>query len=425
MIAAPLLALSLAVSAAPPPPVLTLDQAFEEARHNNLDLRVAQSRLEQSLLQSRRAWAGYLPTVLVGGSYTRNSAEAVFTLPGGPTINIQPYNQLGAQAEVRQNILAPTLWATIHLAGLGQEVATLTTQNARREVLFGVAQAYFSAASLQEAIRATKFLLDVNTAREKDTQTRYDAGTTTRVALLRAQLDRSRAEQDLIRARNAYDSSRLALATLLQRDSADFSLQLPPVPDVPPEDPDLTRKAQDQRPDVAAARRTLELETVRKQGAWLAYAPTVGFSGVYRQSNAAGFTGQTGSWALTLNGSWTLWDGGLREVALREDSARIVEAAALQRQAETRVTQEVATARLDYNNALANLSKAKEALELARETQRLTDLSFKEGAGTYLEVADANASLTSAEVSAISERLQTSLAALRLQRAAGLFATND
>lgn len=423
MISAALLALSLNAA---PLPVLTLDQAFNEARHNNLDLKVAQARLEQSLLQSRRAWAGYLPTVLVGASYTRNSAEAVFTLPpNGPTLNIQPFNQLGAQAELRQNILAPTLWATIRLAGLGQEVATLTTQNARREILFGVAQAYFSAASLQEAIRATQFLFDVNTAREKDTQARYDAGTTTRVALLRSQLDRSRAEQDLIRARNAYDSSRVALATLLQRDSADFTLQLPPVPDVPPADPELTRHAQDQRPDVLAARKNLELEAVRKQGAWLAYAPTVAFSGVYRESNAAGFTGQTGSWALTLNGSWVLWDGGLREVSLREDSARLVEAAALQRQAETRVTQEVVTARLDYDNARANLSKAQEALSLAQETQRLTDLSFKEGASTYLEVTDANASLTSAEVNAISERLQTSLAALRLQRAAGLFATQD
>ncbi|MFY0577663.1 TolC family protein [Cystobacter fuscus] len=89
------------------------------------------------------------------------------------------------------------------------------------------------------------------------------------------------------------------------------------------------------------------------------------------------------------------------------------------------MTQEVATARLDYDNARSNLSKAEEALALARETQRLTEISFKAGVATYLEVADANSALTNAEVSAISERLQTSLAALRLQRAAGLFAVEE
>ncbi len=413
-------------AASAPPPVLTLNDALQEARQNNLDLKVARARLDQALLQSRRAWAGYLPTVLVGASYTRNNAEAVLTLPGGGgTVTIQPFNQLGAQAEVRQALIAPSLWPAIRNAGIAEDVSSLSTEFTRREVLFGVAQAYFNAASLQEAIRATEFLLQTNQAREKDTQARFDAGTVTRVALLRAQLDRTRAEQDLVRARNSYDSARLALATILQRESADFSLQLPEVPEVPEVDKELARKAQDQRPDVLASRRNLDLAMGRRQGVWFSYLPSVNFSGVYRITNAAGFTGRNDVWTLTLNGAWTIWDGGLREVSLREESARVAEASALQKQSETRVTQEVATSRLDYNNARSNLSKAEEALSLARETQRLTEISFKAGVGTYLEVADANSALTNAEVSAINERLQTSLAALRLQRASGLFAAEQ
>jgi outer membrane protein TolC len=66
-----LLVVTLAVSAATP--VLTLDEALEAARQNNLDLKVARARLEQTRLLSNRAWAAYLPTVTVSGSYTRNS----------------------------------------------------------------------------------------------------------------------------------------------------------------------------------------------------------------------------------------------------------------------------------------------------------------------------------------------------------------
>ncbi|HEX8433470.1 TolC family protein [Archangium sp.] len=411
-------ALTLTVSAATP--VLTLDEALQAARQENLDLKVARARLEQSALLSRRAWAGYLPTVSVGGSYTRNSNEAVVALPGGPEIVIQPFNQFSAQAEVRQAIIAPSLWPAIRSAGIAEDVAELNTENARREILFAVAQSYYGAASYQEAIRAAQFLLEVNTAREADTQKRFDAGTVTRVALLRAQLDRARAEQDLLRARNAYASARLALATLIQRD-ADFTLELPPVPQVPAANEDLTKQALEQRPDVAVARRNLDLAVSRRQGVWFSYAPSVGFSGVYRLSNAAGFTGRNDVWALTLSAQWMLWDGGLREINLREESARVAEASALRKQSEARVTEEVARARLEYENAQANLSKAQEALGLARETQRLTEISFKAGVATYLEVADANAALTNAEVGAISERLQASLSALRLLRAAGVF----
>ena len=418
-----LLALTLTVSAATP--VLTLDEALAAARQNNLDLKVARARLEQSRLLSNRAWAGYLPTVSVGGSYTRNSNEAVIRLPGAPDeIVIQPYDQFAAQAEVRQAIIAPALIPAIRNAGIAEDVAELNTDNARREILFAVAQAYFGAASYQEAIRASQFLLEVNKARESDTQKRFDAGTVTKVALLRAQLDRARAEQDLVRARNAFASSRLALATLIQRDS-DFTLELPPVPQVPSENEDLVKQALEQRPDVAAARRNLDLALGRRQGVWFSYAPSVGFSGVYRLSNAAGFAGRNDVWALTLSAQWMLWDGGLREINLREESARVAEATALQKQAEARAVEEVSRARLEYENARANLSKAEEALGLARETQRLTEISFKAGVATYLEVADANSALTGAEVGAISERLQTSLAALRLLRSAGAVAAQE
>ena len=420
-----LLAVTLTLSAAAgTPPVLTLDEALQAARQNNLDLKVARARLQQAQLASNRAWAAYLPTVSVGASYTRNREQTVNL--GGQPIAITPPYQFGAQAEVRQAVLAPSLWPAIRNAGIAEDVAELNTENARREILFAVAQAYFGAASLQEAIRATQFLLEVNTAREADTKKRFEAGTVTKVALLRAQLDRTRAEQDLVRSRNAYASAKLALATLIQRD-AEFTVELPPVPSVPAAEEDLAKQALEQRPDVAATRRNLDLARGRRQGAWFAYAPSVGFSGVYRYT----YIDPDGppspfllphNWSLTLSAQWVLWDGGVREINLREESARVAEASAQQKQTEARATEEVARARLEYENAQANLAKAEEALSLARETQRLTEISFKAGVATYLEVADANAALTGTEVGAINERLQTSLAALRLLRSAGLFA---
>jgi outer membrane protein, multidrug efflux system len=411
-----LLALTLTVSAASP--VLTLDEALQAARENNLDIQVARARLQQSQLLSNRAWAAYLPTVSVGASYTWQK-EVVLPF-GGQSVVVQPGSQYGGQAEVRQAILAPSLFPAIRNAGIAEDVAELSTENVRREVLFGVAQAYFAAASYQEAIRASEYLLQVNKARESDTQKRFDAGTVTRVALLRAQLDRARAEQDLVRARNAYSSAKLALSTLIQR-PPEFTLELPPVPQVPSDEVDLVKQALDNRPDVAAARRNQDLAVGRRQAVWFSYAPSVGLSGLYRLNGNPSPFAPADTWSVTLAAQWMLWDGGTREINLREESARVAEATAQRKQAESRATEEVSRSRLDYENARANLAKAEEALGLARETQRLTEISFKAGVATYLEVADANNALTSAEVGAISERLQTSLAALRLLRSAGLF----
>jgi len=421
-----LLALTLAATlAAAPPPVLTLEDALSRARKENLDLKAAQARLQQADVASRRAWSGYLPTITASGAIIRNSDAAI--IPAGALapvpIVIQPLVQKQAQIEVRQALIAPQLWAAIAAAYKSERVAELNVEQARREILFGVAQAYYGAAAQAQAVLVQERLVELNGARAKDTRIRFEAGTLTRVALLRAEQDLSRAEQDLIRAQNAAASARLVLATLLAFDDANFDVAPPPEPQVPVKTDTnvLMERALEQRADVAAARETVELTRINKRGAWLAYLPTLGVNGVYRAVNAAGFIGQAESWAITLGASWTLWDGGLREANLSEASGRIAESTANYRKAQLTAREEVTRAQLDLQSTLANRLKAEETVELARESQRLTDVSFKAGVATYLEVADANTALTGAEIGLVSERLQAAVAALRLLRSVGAF----
>ncbi|MFP2911662.1 TolC family protein, partial [Pyxidicoccus sp. 3LFB2] len=424
-----LLALTLAATttlAAAPPPVLTLEDALSRARKENLDLKAAQARLQQADVASRRAWAGYLPTITANAAIIRNntSVTATFPTPDGPVpVTIQPLIQRQAQLEVRQAIIAPQLWAAIAAAYKSERVAELNVEQARREILFGVAQAYYGAAAQSQAVTVQERLVELNAARAKDTRVRFEAGTVTRVALLRAEQDLSRAEQDLIRAQNAAASARLVLATLLAFDDAEFTVAPPPEPQVPEKTDtnQLLERSLEARADVAAARETVELARLGKRQVWFSYLPTLGVSGAARIVNAAALGAPPESWAITFAASWTLWDGGLREANLSEASARIAESTANYRKAELTAREEVKRAQLDLQSALANRLKAEQTVELARESQRLTDVSFKAGVATYLEVADANTALTGAEIGLVNERLQASVAALRLLRSVGAF----
>ncbi len=440
---------------------LTFQEVLTRMESQNLDLQVARARLAQAQESSARAWAGYLPQITAGASYTRNSDEAVLRLPSGyfirdtgqvsgppaptdptqpptpenppgaPTslilfpsgfeeLPIQRYNQLGAQVQLNQAIIAPALCMAIKAARIGEEVAALNVEAARRELLFASAQLYFGAAGLKQVVAVQERLLAVNVAREKDATVGYEAGAQPKVALLRAQIERARAEQDLLRARNNYLSTLQSLATLMN-EPADFDVIVPEEP-VLPQGIDELEKAVLARPDVEAARRGVELaETGRSATKWK-YAPNLGLSAVYRWANTAGFTGKNTAWFVTVGLQWTLWDGGLREAELREGSARIAEASASARAAENRARDEVRRAMLDLASARANRIKAEEQLRLAREGQRLVDVSFKAGTSTYLEVTDANTALAAAETGFVGETLNASLAALRVLKAAGQFA---
>ena len=219
--------------------VLTLDQALSAAREGNWDLRAAQARLAQAREASRKAWSFYLPQLGASGGYTLNSVEAKFGLPTGyyirdvgqptsppfdPTQEVSPQNppgrptteilfpsgfqeaviqrrhQHGAQAQLSQALIAPPLFAAIHNAYLAEEVAVLTVESARREVLFAVAQLYFGAVGVREAIAVHGRLLEGTAAHEKDAQVRYDAGAVPKVPSSRRRWT-GRAEQDLRRAK--------------------------------------------------------------------------------------------------------------------------------------------------------------------------------------------------------------------------------
>jgi len=432
------------------PPVLTLDEALAEARTRNLDIQQAEARLAQAKQISWKAWSYYLPQISAGGTYTRNETEAAvptayfirdagadqgppasaangaptpyFLLPSSSDLaTIQKRDQLAAQVQVNQAILAPALWPAIANAYAAERVVALNVENARREVLYGVTQVYYGAASLKQAVSVTERQLALTRERERDARVRYQAGTTPKVALLRAEIDRAQSEQDLKRAQNAFLTSKVSLATLLDH-AGEFDVEIPPTPLPPPGAlPELEAAALRDRPDVQAAAKGLDLAEGQRNGIYYQYAPSLGAFGRIQWANISGFTGKETAWALGLGVSWNIFDGGLREANLREASARVVEAEAAKRASDARALEEVRRSRLDLESALANKAKAQERVTLARENQQITAVSYKAGAGTYLETTDAVESLRQAELGLVTDTLGADLAAIRLLKAVGSF----
>jgi len=322
--------------------------------------------------------------------------------------------------QVSQALLVPALWPAIANAYTAEKVATLGTETARRELLFGVAQLYYGAAGLKTAIGVQERLFALAKDREKDADLRFRAGAALKLVLLRSQIDRSRAEQDLKRAQNAYASAKQGLATLLDR-APDFEVEQPASPSLPPDPASLQAQALEQRPDVATARAQEDLARGARLGTWFKYLPSVVGTATYRVSNVQGFTGTYDSWALGVGLGWTLFDGGAREAEARENDAKVAEAAAARHSLENKAKDELTRAFLDLDNARASKVKADEQLKLARESYGLAKVNLQAGAASDLDVQEAQAALTGAETAAVAEALNQDLSALRVLKAAGAF----
>jgi outer membrane protein TolC len=267
-------------------------------------------------------------------------------------------------------------------------------------------------------VQVSERLLEIAQRQEKDARVRFQAGAIAKVGLLRAEIDRARAEQDLRRAGNSYESARIGLASLLDR-PVDFEVADPPEPRLEADAARLEAEALRDRTDVRAARRALDSAHAAHRAQVGKYFPDLAAFGRWQIQNAAGFTGKEHQWAAGVAASWRILDGGLREAELREASARVDEAEASLAGAQSRTRAEVRQALLDLESARANAEKAREQRDLAAENQRLVDVSYRAGAATAVEQADATAQLRNAEIGYTSEALGAQLAALRVRKVAG------
>ncbi len=403
--------------------VLTLREALEAARGQNLEIQQLDARVQAARQLTWKAWSSYLPQVNAGVQLLRNQYEISFEIPTGPTTSattvVQPMNQTQGQVRLNQALVAPQAIVLIQNAYKAERTIDYNIMQARRDILFGVAQLYYGVASLQELTLVQERQVVLTKERERDSRVRFEAGTGTKVALLRAEIDRAQAEEDLKRAQIDFQRARLALATALDRPD-DFDIVLPTSPPQPT-GANLEQQALDLRPDVKAAAENLELAQGERTRIYMQYLPSIGAFGAYNYASTSTFNPNAFSWQVGLGLTWTILDGGLREASIREATAKIAEADALKRQVDLRAVTRVKEAQLDLQGAVANRAKARERTGLAQENARLVDVAYKAGAATYLESTDSIQTLRQAEVGLVAESLNVDLATLKLLNAVGAF----
>jgi len=441
--------------------VLTLEQAIKRTKQDNLDIKISQARLVATEQSFRKALSFYLPNISASGAYVRNSVESVVKMPSGYAIRdikipssdpqaglpgapttyaliptgfneavIQPINYLTGAVQVSQAIILPAAIGGIMTAQKAIAATRLGHEQLKIEMTFVVTQTYYTAASLKQMVLIQNQQLISAKEHEKDAQLRQQAGTLSTLAVLRAQMERSKIEQDLKRAENSLEIAKLALKTLLQLEQ-DFDIELPSQKtltervswflDHPLNSQNATQNTVQniviERLDVRAtllAARAAHLSSVTTI---LKYLPQVFFNAKYNISNAAGFSGRNDYYTLSLALQWNIWDGGLRDAELSEARAKEKEALLLAEQTKKKAQEDIERSVLEVKNTIASLQKAKDTLNLAKESARIAEDSFKAQMSTYLEVGDARQGLVAAQLACMGEQLLYDLAVLKLEKA--------
>jgi outer membrane protein, multidrug efflux system len=407
---------------------LTFEQALRQARKSNRTLTASQARLEQVRTTLSQAWAALFPAVTAQGKYTRNNVEVSFPLTLGSggatkTVTIQPANQLDGVLNFTMPLVAPPAYGTLKAAKASVRAAQADYETSLNDVLYSVAQTFYTAAIADEIVAARQSSIEVARATAQLAETRYSLGAVTKTDVDRALLALVRAEQAEREARFSRDQTYRALATLMQTEG-EFTIRTgtprAPLPDVPSLASALSLRPEFRALELGATSFALQARAF----AWR-WSPTLSAFGNLHLFNYEGFAQRQYTWAVGVELDWVIYDGGIRDAQRRQASAQA---------RETRIRGEILrdTIRDDLANQREQLDTkhhAQDAAErqvaLAQETLGLVRTQYQAGAVAEIDLLRAQDDLTAAKEALAQAHLEVALADLALRRAAGTFPGNQ
>jgi outer membrane protein TolC len=420
--------------AAGPPLVLTLRDALDRAKQNDVQLQTAVSDADTAREDRMQARAALLPSVSATTQYIGNQPNGVN--PNGRFVSMDGVKMYRAWGVLHQDVSANTFTqSSMRKAQAAEAAAQARLEVAQRGLAVTVTRNYYTLvaaqrryATAQEAGQQSARFLEIARQQER-------LGQVARADVVRAEVADRQTQQSYREALLAMDGARLALAVLVfPAFNENFTVidDLRAAPVLPPFT-DARSMAERGNPELRAADEAMKAASHDVQLAKSAFYPSLVIDGGYGiEANEFALHSKIAKepelgvlpnlgYILTVNLNVPIWDWGNLRSKLHQSESRArvaqVTLSHAQRQA-------VANLYAMYNEALAARDASdnlQQVAQLAAESLRLTNLRYQAGESTALEVVDAQNTLVAARNAADDADVRYRVALAELQTLTGAF----
>ncbi len=297
----------------------------------------------------------------------------------------------------------------------------LDVERLTEQLRLEVSNDYYDLQQADEQVRINRAAVTNAEASLRDAQALEQAGVGTRFDVLRSQVQLANANQNLTNALSQQQISRRQLVNRLSLAQVANAIASDPVEiagvwNLPLED-SIIQAFQNR----AELQQQLVQRNISEQNRRIALAsikPRVAVSSNYSISDTFNDDRSFGdNYSLGANVNWNLYDGGAARARARAQSANIAISETNFADTRNQVRFEVEEAYSNLQSNLANIQTASVALEQAREALRLARLRFQAGVGTQTDVISAENDLTQAEGNRVTAILDYNRALASLTRA--------
>jgi NodT family efflux transporter outer membrane factor (OMF) lipoprotein len=388
----------------------TLDGLEADIDVSNQNVKAAVAAYDQARALVDQAKAGFWPTLSASLARTRGSAEG---FEGAHTANattatVSANWSLDIWGQIRRTVESDR--DSAQSSGAALAAARLSAQA-------DLATDYFELRAQDQLLNLLDDTVKAQQASLKITQSRYHYGVAAKADVVSAEAQLLTSQAQEINARVQRGILEHAIAVLMGKAPAEFSLAPAPIrADVPVVPPGLPSELLQRRPDVAEAERKVAAANAGIGVATAAYFPSLTLTASDEYSG-----GPIGSLFRVPNRIWsvgptladTLIDFGARRAEVAQARAAYAANVAMYRQTVLaglqQVEDEIVTLKVLEEQAVVE----DEAVKVSKEAELLTLNQYKAGTVPYSSVITAQTTTLSSEQNALtvlSDRLQASVA---------------
>lgn len=399
---------------------LGIDQAISTALTKNPEVLSAIQQISRTTGQMIQVRAALLPTLNVSSGYEVQSEELVnpnSSIRGatfGPTPNNEAWN---INISVNQSIWSG--WknqADFSAARLANDSSFYALRETIDRTVAETKRLFYDVIFNRALIRVREESVAVLQTQLQDQQSRFEAGTVPRFNVLQAEVALANAIPPVIQARNQL---RISQFTLVKQLGLDYPSDPSLVPidvigqlDYDPIKIDLKESvfaAMTRNPSLKIQRQNILIEAERLKAAMSGFQPTLNATAGWQSFSiplANRLDETVSGWFFGVTGSWNLFDG------LATIGATKAARAALD-QSRINYDNSARGIELDVQRAVSNLIEAQEVIDSQRasvvqatEALRLSRERLDAGAGTQLDVLNAQVSLLQAQTTELEARFR-------------------
>jgi len=364
-----------------------------QVSNQNVAAAVASYAQARALVAQQRA--SLFPSLALSGSAKRSGGGAG-TTGAGNTLSVAA----GASWE-------PDVWGrlsrTVEAAQASAQASEADLAAARLSAQGELATNYFSLCDADTELALLDKSIEGYDRALTITKNRYDAGIAAKTDVLQAQTQLASARADRVTLQGQREQLEHAIAVLIGKPPADFSLAAAPAAralPAPPAVPLVVPSALLQRrPDIASAERAVAAANAQIGIQRSAYFPSLSLSASYGTAGsrvADLFNASNSLWSLGMSVAQTVFDAGATRAAVQGAEAGRDAAIARYRQTVLAAFQAVED-QLSSSRALAEQTELrKTASEAADQTEQQLLNRYQQGLVSYTDVVTAQASALSA-----------------------------